>query len=179
MTLQSSGNIALSEIQTEFGGTNPISMNEYYSAAANVPASGAIKFSDFYGTSALPAAYIKAFYVYAADFVPVVTTATWCTTKQFNTGIYSSNVSAYNYVTTGNTADYDLRVTRLTGSSIGNLTGITNAVWTNISSTISVSYTTSPGSGLTRTIYASVEIRYNSNGTLISSNTCEWRNEAL
>ena len=51
MALQTSGPIALSEIQTEFGGSNPIGLSEYYSAASGVPASGTIRASDFYGTS--------------------------------------------------------------------------------------------------------------------------------
>lgn len=52
MTLQSSGAISLSDIQTEFGGTNPISISEYFSAADGVPASGnPIALSDFYGVS--------------------------------------------------------------------------------------------------------------------------------
>ena len=55
MALQSSGAIKLSEIQTEFGGSNPISMSEYYrngtyvpSNNTDVPISGTISMSDFY-----------------------------------------------------------------------------------------------------------------------------------
>lgn len=51
MTLQSSGAISLLDIATEFGGTAPHSLNEYYGAAAGVPTSGAIDFADFYGKS--------------------------------------------------------------------------------------------------------------------------------
>lgn len=50
MALQSSGAISLSDIQGEFGGSNPISISEYY-GKDTVPSSGAIDFSDFYGTS--------------------------------------------------------------------------------------------------------------------------------
>lgn len=53
MALQSSGAISLGNIQTEFGGTNPISISEYYGAATGVPASGTISISDFYGTSSV------------------------------------------------------------------------------------------------------------------------------
>lgn len=60
MVLQTSGPISISDIQAEFGGTNPISISEYYAGGANVPSgaegingpipsSGEIKFSDFYG----------------------------------------------------------------------------------------------------------------------------------
>ena len=52
MTLQSSGAISLADIQTEFGGSNPIGINEYYGVAAGVPASGTISLNNFYGKSA-------------------------------------------------------------------------------------------------------------------------------
>ena len=62
MALQSSGTISLSQVQTEFGGANPIGMSEYYAGGVNVPgstsgvngavpASGTISMSNFYGTS--------------------------------------------------------------------------------------------------------------------------------
>lgn len=60
MALQSSGQIKLSEIQTEFGGSNPIQLSEYYRGGANVPdvtanngvpTSGEIELGDFYGAS--------------------------------------------------------------------------------------------------------------------------------
>lgn len=50
MALQSSGAISLSDIQTEFTGSNPISLSEYYGRDAGVPESGAISIGDFYGT---------------------------------------------------------------------------------------------------------------------------------
>jgi hypothetical protein len=64
MTLPASGTLSLSQIQTEMGGSNPISLSEYYrdggivrstlpdgSASINtsVPTSGAISMSNFYG----------------------------------------------------------------------------------------------------------------------------------
>ena len=64
MAIPSSGSLALSAIQTEFGGSNPISMSEYYAGGSNVPSgttdgdgnavpsSGALAISDFYDTSA-------------------------------------------------------------------------------------------------------------------------------
>ena len=58
MAIQSSGDdLQFREIQTEFGGSNPIAISEYYrggdnvpSGASDVPASGQILMSDFYGT---------------------------------------------------------------------------------------------------------------------------------
>ena len=51
MALPSSGPISMLDIQGEFGGSNPISLSEYYGAASSVPSSGTISISDFYGTS--------------------------------------------------------------------------------------------------------------------------------
>lgn len=62
MTLQTSGAITLNDIQTEFGGSNPIGLDEYYAGGSYVPAgtsgtngavpsSGTISFWNFYGTS--------------------------------------------------------------------------------------------------------------------------------
>ena len=51
MALQSSGQIKLSEIATEFGGSAPHSLSEYHNKG-NAPASGEIQLAaDFYGTS--------------------------------------------------------------------------------------------------------------------------------
>lgn len=52
MALQTSGAISLLDIQNEFGGSNPISLSEYYGAASGIPASGAISIGNFYGASA-------------------------------------------------------------------------------------------------------------------------------
>lgn len=60
MPLPASGPISLSQLQTEFGGINPISLSEYYRSGANVPngaqnfgvpTSGAIRTSNFRSTS--------------------------------------------------------------------------------------------------------------------------------
>lgn len=61
MPLQNSGAISLLNIATEFGGSAPHSINEYYRggglvpntpANSNIPTSGTISFSQFYGASA-------------------------------------------------------------------------------------------------------------------------------
>lgn len=61
MAIPSTGSISMGAIQTEFGGSNPIGLNEYYAGGAYVPSgtsgtngavpsSGTIAFSKFYGT---------------------------------------------------------------------------------------------------------------------------------
>ena len=49
MALQTSGAISLSQIATEFGGSAPHSLSEYYISNAGLPASGTISFNQFYG----------------------------------------------------------------------------------------------------------------------------------
>jgi len=60
MALPSSGVLTLADIQTEFGGTNPIDLSEYYRGGglvpdtagnAAIPTSGVISVSDFYGAT--------------------------------------------------------------------------------------------------------------------------------
>jgi len=57
MAIQSSGAISLANVQSEFGGSNPISLSEYYrngsyvtSNNTSVPTSGTIDLGDFYGS---------------------------------------------------------------------------------------------------------------------------------
>ena len=68
MALPASGALSLTDIQTEFGGTNPIGLNEYYAGGGLVPAStsgtygavpssGALSIQNFYGTSSPRALY--------------------------------------------------------------------------------------------------------------------------
>jgi hypothetical protein len=70
MTLPASGPLSLNDIQGEFGGTNPIGMNEYYAGGGlvppgttgtygAVPSSGALSVQNFYGTSAVIPVYIE------------------------------------------------------------------------------------------------------------------------
>lgn len=63
MVLPASGTLTLSQIQTEFGGSNPVGLSEYYRGGAHVsdvprhaaiPTSGTIAASDFYGQQYLP-----------------------------------------------------------------------------------------------------------------------------
>ena len=56
MAVPGSGAIDLKDLQDEFGGSNPISISEYYrngglvpSNNTDVPTSGTVKLSDFYG----------------------------------------------------------------------------------------------------------------------------------
>ena len=59
MTLPSSGTISINNLASEFGGSSPHALSEYYrngglvsSGNTNVPTSGALSLSDFYGATA-------------------------------------------------------------------------------------------------------------------------------
>jgi hypothetical protein len=75
MAISASGAISFDTIQTEFGGTNPISLDEYYAGGSFVqagasgtngvvPSSGAISMSLFFGTAKPPAAGQQAYTAY-------------------------------------------------------------------------------------------------------------------
>lgn len=51
------GQASLLDIQTEFGGVNPIGINEYYSIVAGIPASGEISINSFRGKSKVVVSY--------------------------------------------------------------------------------------------------------------------------
>lgn len=64
MALPTSGQLSLNDIQTEFGGTSPIEIIEYYrggtyvpdtAANSDIPISGEISIEDFYGGDSSPA----------------------------------------------------------------------------------------------------------------------------
>ena len=54
MTISATGNISLTDVQTEFGGSNPIGISEYYNADPflPVPSSGEISLNNFRGANA-------------------------------------------------------------------------------------------------------------------------------
>lgn len=59
MPIVASGPISMLNIAQEYGGgTNPISLSEYYGASPGVPTSGTISISNFYGKSS----YIPYYY---------------------------------------------------------------------------------------------------------------------
>jgi hypothetical protein len=83
MALQTSGIITLSDIQNEFGGVNPIGLSEYYRGGAyttgnntNVPTSGAISLSNFYGATN-QFSFIIAATIQNANLATLATSAGW------------------------------------------------------------------------------------------------------
>jgi hypothetical protein len=115
MPLQSSGSITFANIQTEFGGTNPIGINEYYlngtsgyvagSGAVGIPTSGQISINQFYGKSKVVADTVPTPvttnlsygwiyfdpYIYLGNVIDVITGTSV-------TNLSRSNVSTFNLV---------------------------------------------------------------------------------
>ena len=83
MALPGSGAISLSEIQTEFTGSNPISISEYYRGVGvtanntNVPTSGAISLANFYGAVRQFAFPISTSYTTTQDLRTLALAAGW------------------------------------------------------------------------------------------------------
>lgn len=85
MVLNGSGALSFTSIQTEFGGTNPISLSEYYTNAAGqytngvsgLPATGApINVTAFYGKAKLTFAVNYSYSYTNAPYIPGTTAST-------------------------------------------------------------------------------------------------------
>lgn len=118
MALPTSGPLSLANIQTEFGGANPISLSEYYAGGSLVPAgttgtngavpsSGTISIANFYGTTKLVASWtpdggpsagspvVLTQYEYAVPAEQVINcnqSATWTYTSSGSPGFSVSEV---------------------------------------------------------------------------------------
>lgn len=177
--------IALTDIQTEFGGSNPIAINEYYSGgtyvpsgtanatSVTIPTTGQIAFSNFSGAAAGYLPIVKAFDIYDQDFLSAVATVVWygIGTKNWSPTSYTTcNVTTYEWATIGANSAYDLRVTKTAGT--GTLTGVTNNAWKNMITNTTVQLSRSTV-GIS-TVTATCSIKYNANSTVIDSNSCVW-----
>ncbi len=103
MPMPSSGTITFAQLQTEFGGSNPISLNEYYRGGAYVPnitannavpTSGAISLSNFYSATALYPITIVSTWGSNFGASPVVSDAKTLTVPSGNPGTVRFDISA-------------------------------------------------------------------------------------
>lgn len=174
MALPSSGPLSLGDIQTEFGGSNPISLNEYYAGGAYVPAgtsgtfgavpsSGTISIQNFYGTSKVVYRLDTDIYI---DFALSPTDARVTFSVNSNgtvlvTGDTSGTLDSYNWLTptTGSTSYY-VRATPTSGTFSSGTTGTWLALTSN-RTWITEFTSNSPGSKSTT---ADIEIATDSAG---------------
>ena len=158
MTLPNPGvSLSMSQIQTEFGGTNPANLSEYYAGGAYVPAgttgtngaipsSGIISLSDFYGA---PASYVYSFSVTVggntASGGGVVTVESGYRTDGDTYGSISGNyttvdgtiTSIYSFTTTGPMINTEQFV-------IYGLSGVTNGSTIYLGGAINQTFTWPP-----------------------------------
>jgi hypothetical protein len=107
MALPSSGPLSLADIQTEFGGSNPISLSEYYAGGGlvppgttgtygAVPSSGEISIRNFYGTAATGPLSI----IISPSSLYNIFSGTGTVTSDPATGIASGGSGGYSYAWT-------------------------------------------------------------------------------
>ena len=112
MALPTSGTLTLLDIQNEFGGSNPIGLNEYYGAAAGIPTSGAISIDDFYGASSLwtPEQISTRIWLDAADTSTIIKSGT--NVSQWN------DKSGNNFYATGWNSPQSGTSTKINGKNV-------------------------------------------------------------
>lgn len=177
MALPTSGPLSLDNIQTEFGGTNPISLNEYYAGGANVPAgtsgtfgavpaSGTISIQNFYGTSnvvyVIQTDSYNDFGIVGVDLTAGITFTVGSGGVVTVTGDVSGAIASYNWITptTGSTTHF-VRATLSSGTFNSGATGSFLALTANQSWEVRET-----GSGF-RSTTATFEIATDSGGTNI------------
>lgn len=160
--------LGMGAIQTEYGGSNPVALSEYYSACTNVAVSGTITMASFLGTTKLTATA----QVLARNGYDFGTFSANCRHWHYaSNGVCKvSGQTDYNWRLAGAAADYELRVTKTAGTSVISFsTGWANNTWIGMGSDrifwmdeSSIGYYSAS---------TSVSIRYASNGTVIMTAT--------
>src|SRR5210317_2034344 len=180
--------ITATSIQTEFGGSNPIAINEYYaggsyvpSGTANatstsIPTSGQIAYSNFSGaTGTLPAQI----FIRSPD-CSYIGKGSCNAYALWNTGGTASinGASNYTWLNSGASSTYDIKQTR-TGGNYTVVTGnMANNTWVRLNINRSNNLL-SPPLGGTRTYTANVQLKYNANSTIIDYNSMTWFAETI
>ncbi len=180
MALPASGTISLNSLQTEFGGSNPISINEYYRGGTlvnpagtnttvnnSIPTSGAITLSNFYGG--------RAFYGVLDAFLSdnAVSPPASVSFSVSNAGVVTPDQDpTYNWVRTASNSvsDYEIRVEN-TFSSVDATTGTFNT-WLSLGTTRTWSWTCNTPLDI-QSATASVSIRLASTLVVVSTATLE------
>lgn len=181
MALPSSGPLTMADIQTEFGGSNPISLSEYYAGGAYVPAgtsgtygavpsSGTISIRNFYGTSNVVISITNqsitdsdATAAYAYYFLTAGGQVEQSTQAG---GASPSNIEQW-CTPTSAASNYEARVTVTSGSLTG---GSSTGTWLALSSTRNW-YVSESTSGNTKQCIFTVEIRRTGTTTVLDSAT--------
>lgn len=179
MALPTSGPLSMSQIQTEFGGVNPIGLNEYYAGGGlvppgtsgtygAVPSSGQISIQNFYGTSNI---VISITDQSVADVTGGGRTAltgyrlTSAGLAQTQSGTGSFTTVETWCTPTGEAINYDVLVTITSGT----LTSGTAGTWVSLSTT--QTWTRGAAIGLSELCTFTVQIRRTGTGTVLDTAT--------
>lgn len=173
MTLPTSGPLSFADIQAEFGGTNPISLSEYYAGGTYVPAgttgtngavpsSGQISVANFYGTSSV---------VISISDLDVIVTGVSSATARYNlnsNGTITTTdpaIPTTNWVTpTSQASNYEVYATLVSGPAPSSGT-----LGTWLSFTVSRSWFNFVGAGQYRESIINLQIRRVSTTTVLDS----------
>jgi hypothetical protein len=174
--------MGMSHIQTEYGGSNPIALSEYYSACTNVAVSGTITMASFLGTTKLSGttrldAETMVAHGYKSASCNTVFFANG-TAQQIVVGdITATGAGSYTWKLSGAAGDYQIIATKTAGTGNGTYsTGWSNNTWAAMSTDRHVRL---PRSAFgTTTLTLSVSIRYTSNSTVINTATQTMSSEA-
>lgn len=180
MTLPSSGPLSLADIQGEFGGSNPIGLNEYYAGGAYVPAGttgtygpvpsiGTISIRDFYGTTAVVISVSSQTISYTSGGLTNAFVGYQLTSAgQVNGRQQSSYYNIEQWCTpTSQASNYEVLATFVSGSTTP--TGSAFGSWLPLSAT--QEWDIGAGIGNYETAEFTIEIRRVGTGTVLASAT--------
>tara|TARA_B100001093_G_scaffold117878_2_gene110338 strand:+ start:186 stop:794 length:609 start_codon:yes stop_codon:yes gene_type:complete len=169
MAIVSTGQVAFSDIQTEFGGSNPISLSEYYSGGlgpASVPSSGEIQVSDFYGTSSVlfSSTWTAVTQFYSNPVNMTTSTLSGGPLGNFSSPYGSGNV-AISVISNINTATFVFTLKATSGSVT-----FTNSGWSRVDFYVDQSNNSgSPNSSFNRTDATDFQLYNNGTSNAIAS----------
>jgi hypothetical protein len=124
--------LGMSAIQTEFGGSNPIALSEYYGVNANVPGSGTIRMAQFLGISAGPSVSLPANTAITAAHYEISTSNAWVNFA--SSGNYSFVGSGtLTWLTSGSSSQVDIHLRYVSGTNAPS--GSALSAWLNLGTT--------------------------------------------
>lgn len=191
--------VTFSSIQTEFGGSNPISISEYYKGGANVPSnqttsgtdgsaistSGEIRIGMFRGLTETPAGGYSNFggslfatrlssTLNATANVTIGTDGTISGSTSPTGGASSVSGDSWYATTAGIGNTHWMRFTVTTGQ-VPNLGSLTAGTWYQLSSSRTIGYSTSTSGVVSiRSGTVFVEISASAGGTVLASGTYDY-----
>ena len=169
MAIPSSGPVSFSTIQSELGGTNPVSISEYY-GVGTLPASGTINVASFYGQSlGAGSVSLPTLLNDVSDGTGTVRAQLWFQSDgDIIRQTYSDKTWWSAAPEAGNGSDYNLRITNVSGETPQ---GITANQWTSLSSGLAI-YIETSGSDQILTSQFTLEIQDSTTLTVQASTNC-------